>query len=177
MQRNRNDGVPPVSMRRAVPPPPVDRVCGLGVCDVLRVELESCQLDSLRAEIDEQRRGFDDVVARATACGDEIEAMPLRYERLVLEMIARELPLAAPQDGRFVVHGPASVVGDLVTGAARDAAAVLVDHLSGPPVGHTAAGEALLHAARVAGAWTETYVATHAVGAYSFDPNSDHVRL
>jgi hypothetical protein len=177
MQRNRNDGVPPVSMRRAVPAPPVDRVSGLGVCDVLRVELESCQLDSLRAEIDESRRGFDDVVVRGTACGDEAEAVPLRYERVVLEMIARELPLATPEDGRFAIHGPASVVSDPITGAARDAAEVLVDHLSGRPVGDTAAGEALLHAARVAAAWAETYVATHAVGAYSFDPHSDHVRL
>jgi hypothetical protein len=177
MQPNRNHGATPVSTRRAVAPPPVDRACGLGVCDVLRIELDGCQLDSLRAEIDEQRRGFDDVVLRATACGDEAEAEPLRYERQILEMIAQELPPSGAEDDHFVVHGPAAVVSDLVTGAARDAAEELVARLAGPTTGDMDGGRALIQTAHVALAWAETSAATHAVGGYSFDPDSDHVRL
>jgi hypothetical protein len=176
MQPNRNGVLGPASTSHAVPPPPIDRVCGLGLCDVLRVELENCQLESLRDEIDEQRHVFDDATALAAHCGDEESLDALRYEREVLEMIAKQVVEARPEDARVVVWGPARMVSGLVSGAAREAAAQLVEHVRRKPLSHSPTGGALIAASRIAAAWAETYVAVQAIEGYSFDPRTDHVR-
>jgi hypothetical protein len=169
MHHHRNGGEPPLSTRHAAPPPSVDRVCGIGVCDVLRVELEPCQLPSVRAEVEELRATVGEAIATMLDRGDEAELDRLRYERRVLDLIGRQLDRS---NGPTVICGPARLMGEIITGATRLAAAEVVEHLGEK----TRAGEALRDAAGLAAAWVETYAAAQAVEAYSFDPAFDPVR-
>jgi hypothetical protein len=89
-------------------------------------------------------------------------------------MIARQVQTGAASSGRLAVHGPARLMSDVVTGAARNAADELVEYARRRPRGDAAAAAALLDAARVAMAWSETYVATQAVESYTFDPDFDY---
>jgi hypothetical protein len=167
MLDNRNGGVMPLSTRGGVPLPPVDRICGLGVCDVLRVEIEGCQLASLRSEIDELRLVYDEAIAAAIR-GDDGELGRLSYERQVLDAIDAEAKSADTQ--RVVIYGPGRLVSEIVAGATRNAADILAEH-----VRTRSTNDAALVAARVAVAWIETLVATRAVESYSFDSAFDHV--
>ena len=175
MRHHRNGEPPPASSRRAVPPPPVDRVCGLGVCDVLRIEIDACQVEPLRGEIQDLQRVVDEATGASVDRGDHDDFDRLRYEREALDMIGRQL--AARLDGeRLIVVGPARLISELVGGAARDAGERLVEHLGRRPRADGASAEALIAAADVAAAWSRTYVALNAVEAYSFDPDFDHPR-
>ena len=169
MHHHRSGGEPPLSTRCPAPPPPVDRVCGIGVCDVLRVELEPCQLPSVRAELEELRATVGEAIATMLDRGDEAELDRLRYERRVLDLIGRELDRT---DGPIVVCGPARLMGEIITGVTRLAAAEVVEHLTA----RTRDGVALREAAGLAAAWVETCAAADAVEAYSFDPAFDPVR-
>ena len=169
MRHHRNGGGPQLSTRHAAPPPPVDRVCGLGVCDVLRVELELCQVPSLRSEIEELRATVGEAIETMLDRGDEADLDRLRYELQVLDMIGRQLDQV---DDHVVVCGPARLMGEIITGATRDAAATVVEQL-----GNRAREDAVLRdAAELATAWVETYAAAQAVEAYSFDPAFDDIR-
>jgi hypothetical protein len=169
MHHHRNGGGPPLSTRNAAAPPPVDRVCGLGVCDVLRVEFELCQVPSLRSEIEELRATIGEAIATLLDRGDEADLDRLGYELQVLDMIARQLDQV---DDHVVVCGPARLMGEIITGATRDAAAGLTEQLG--QRSRECAG--LRDAAELATAWVETYAATHAVEEYSFDPAFDDIR-
>jgi hypothetical protein len=176
MQHHRNDGLPVVSARRAIAPPPVDRVCGLGLCDALRIELEPCQVDSLHAEIDELRRGLDEAICVSIGRGAGRGTDSLSYEHQVLDMIRTQVVRLHESSGRVVVSGPAVVLTEIVAGAARDAADELAEIVRRHPRGDSHTGAALLEAARVASAWAATYAALQAVESYSFDPDCDPVR-
>ena len=91
MHHHRNDGGTLVSARRAVAPPPVDRVSGLGLCDVLRVEIDGCQVESLRDEIAELSRVIDESISATRDRDGEDELPRLLYESDALAMIDREL--------------------------------------------------------------------------------------
>jgi hypothetical protein len=147
MQHHRNGGT--AAARQAVPPPPVDRVCGLGVCDVLRIEIDGSQLESLRDEIQELQHVIDEAITAAAAGDDDDDLHRLRYEREALDIIARQLGVR-PNGERIVVVGPARLISELVGGAARDAGERLVDHLGERPPRDGASAEALIAAADVA---------------------------
>jgi hypothetical protein len=166
MQYHRNDGT-----TLASPSPPVERVCGLGVCDVLRIEIDGSQVDSLRDEIDELRRVIDDAIGVATDRGRE-ELPRLLYESEILSMIGRELT-GGGRSEPVVVVGPAPMMSELVRGAARDAGERLVERLDQRAPRNRTSAEALVAAADVAGAWARTLVAVEAVEGYSFDPDFD----
>jgi hypothetical protein len=158
MQCNRNGGAVSSRSRLPVPLPPLDRVRGVGICDVLCVELERCQIESLLNELDQQRR-------RPIHGVSADERARLVYERDVLDMISRQL---RGDDDATVVWGPARVISAVVIGATRHAAAVLVAETR-----DDTSPDALAKAGRVAAAWAETQAAMLAVEWYSFDPDLD----
>jgi hypothetical protein len=174
MHDHRNDGAGLSSTRRAVPPPPVDRVCGLGVCDVLRVEIDGSQVESLREEIDELRRVIDEAISVATDREEAEELSRLLYESDVLAMIGREL-IGGARSETMVVVGPARIISELVGGAARDAGERLVNQLGQGSRRDGASAEALVAAADLAAVWARTLVAVESVEGYSFDPTFDPV--
>lgn len=176
MQDHRTDASATLSPRRAAPPPAIDRVCGLGLCDALHITLERNQIESLREEIDEQQRVFDEAITAAIHDDDADELARVRYEREVLDMIAKQLPGANDVDAPIVVCGPAQRFSSLISGAAEYAAERLVDHLSRRPLADARAREAQITAAHVAAAWAETDAAASAVEGYSFDPDFEPVR-
>lgn len=172
MQRDHNGSDRTKSARRAAPPPPVDRACGVGLCDVLRIELDACQIESLRDEIDELKRVLDEAMVAAAERGDDDGLNRCRYDREVLDMVAGQL--AGGHGGeRVVVVGPAAMLSELVGGAARDAGERLVDHLAERRPRDGTSAEALVAAAELAAAWARTYAAVNAVETYSFDPAVD----
>jgi hypothetical protein len=176
MHDNRNGGLPPLSTRGGAPLPPVDRVCGLGLCDVLRVEFERCQLASLHAELDELRRVFDGALEVAIAGGDEEDRDRLRYERTVLAAIDAQVLSGDGSRERAVAFGPAKLMGDVIAGATRNSVDALAEHLGRRSRGDATSGALLLDAAEEASAWIETHVAVQRLESYSFDPEFDHVR-
>src|SRR3954453_22130280 len=99
MQCNRNGGAVCSRSRLPVPLPTKERVFGVGICDVLCVELERCQIEPLLDELDQQRR------QPIHGVGAD-ERAHLVYERDVLDMISRQLRCADEADARTVVWGP-----------------------------------------------------------------------
>jgi hypothetical protein len=176
MHHNRNGGATAPSMEHAAPLPPIDRVCGLGVCDVLRVEFECCQLPLLRAELEELRRVCDDSISGALQRDADDDFDRLRYERRLLDAIYAQLDIGRGSSARVVLHGPARLISEIVAGAAQEAVDRLAERVRRRQDGRTGATAALADAVRAAAAWVDTYVALEAVASYSFDPDFDHVR-
>ena len=168
MQHHRNQ-----ARAEAAPPPHTTAVIGLGVCDVLRVELQPRQLPSLDEEIQIQRAVYDQSIAGAAEDGDRDAFDRLRAERRTLTMVAEQI--RRPGDSP-VIWGPAAAISDLVTCSARSAADRLVDAMQRDLLVDGGDGPALIEAAHVAAAWAETYVALRAVESFSVDPDNDHVR-
>jgi hypothetical protein len=158
MQCNRNGGAVHSRSRRPVALPALDRVRGIGICDVLCVELDGCQVESLVDELERQRR-------RPIHGVSADERAWLVYERDVLDMISRQL---RGDDDATVVWGPARVMSAVVIGATRGAASSLVAETR-----DDTSPAALAKAGRVAAAWAETQAAMLAVEWYSFDPDLD----
>jgi hypothetical protein len=136
----------------------MDRVRGVGICDVLCVALDRCQVESLVDELDRQRR-------RPIHGVSADERARLVYERDVLDMMSRQL---RGDDNATVVWGPARVMSAVVIGATRHAAAVLVAEAR-----DDTSPAALAESGRVAAAWAATQAALFAVESYSFDPDLD----
>jgi hypothetical protein len=134
------------------------------------VELDHCQIDSFADELDEHRRVLDESIGMTMGDRDAEELGRLRYERDAVEMVARQLRGESGEDERRpVVCGPARLMAELITGAARDVSARLVDQFDVRPVD----ADALRASARLVNVWTETYVAKETVESYSFDPEFD----
>lgn len=155
-------------------------VRGLGVCDVLRVELAICQLPALRAALVDRRAELElEFGVRSTSPAqvdmppnethDEDAHARLREEhRLLTRLDASVLGTASEP---VVLIGPAGLVLELVSVALRSAVDELAAGLGeGGP--HPAAGRAALEAA---GAWIVTSLDCRAVEGFSLDPGIDPV--
>jgi hypothetical protein len=111
MQGNRNAGADPVT-RRANTPPPAGNVHGLGLVDVLRIDLQPAQLPWLAAEIDTVRYCLEDELEHLSARYDELpeaarkerwqdardaeEELERRaYQLQALAMVGDQLPISA----------------------------------------------------------------------------------
>lgn len=158
MQHHRNGGDSPLS----TPPPLVDRVCGIGLCDVLRIVIEPCQVPGLRVELRTIADSLTATIERGRA--DDLDR--LRYARRVVGLIATQLERP---DEPVVVCGPAPLLSDVIATVTGDALTELIARWDRRP----GDGSALREAARTAAAWVETHTATQALESYSFDPACD----
>jgi hypothetical protein len=171
--------------------PEVASVQALGLSDVLRVELQPCQLAGLIDEVDERRRPLHEtfehardgwealsrdngVVSPRDASIAEAQLESAAYALRVLAAIRSQIPLHS-EARPFAIVGPATTISEIITAAARNTVDALGELLRAPtasmPRDH---GYKKLRAlAKTAQAWVETYIDCHAVEWYRFDPEWD----
>jgi hypothetical protein len=166
------------------------RVLGLGVTDVLRVELEPGLVPWLVDQLDVLRDVYEDTVVHDRARWEEISefAREARLPRVIeaekdldvsefelraLDMIRGQLADAGGDEtGPVAIYGPARIVAELVRETTRQVAATLRELLEEGPLGDAEARERVLEAAAAAKAWTERYVECEAVEWFTFDPEA-----
>lgn len=151
-------------------------VRGLGVCDVLRVELAACQHTALEQELGRRaaalRRELRALEGRGRARRRSAEAdlARLRADARVMSRVREALPKHAQQP--FVLVAPAGLVIEVVTVCLRAAVARLNAGLGEGPAHPAAATEAL----EAAAAWIATALDCRAVESFCLEPGVDPVR-
>jgi hypothetical protein len=169
----------------------IQRAQGLGVSDVLRIELEPRQVPGLLEEVGALRDVFErELVAeidaleaispqdrrretpQAVRAQADVDART--YQLRALAVIARQLA-DAPRNEPVCVFGPSRLISELVGGATQNVVGVLGDRLDAAPRDDTAALEELVETAEAARAWVEAWVACRRVEWFSFDPDFDPV--
>jgi hypothetical protein len=152
------------------------RVRGLGVCDVLRVELAAAQVPGLIAELEELRGPLEEERLRAVGVLDrsapdsavaERDVDEVEHRLACLRGMRAQLPrsdAAAP----VVLVGPAELVIETARGAARNAADELAEALRSA---HEP--EAIRARAAVALAWVETWMDCRTVESFAFEPGGE----
>jgi hypothetical protein len=153
-------------------------VRGLGVCDVLQVELMPVQLPQLIEQIDAMRASLEEEIRRrsdAMAPGDARGADWLRAAQYQLHLVdlARERIPAGDVSQPFDFFGPAEMLGAL----ARDATVGAVDTLARLVRDEEARGrearDRLSLASEAAATWVRTLVEVTALEGFSFDRDRD----
>jgi hypothetical protein len=146
-------------------------VRGLGVCDVLRLELLPVQLARLIDELD--RRCGDHLDVPAAPRPDEgMDAE--HYELWLLRRMRAELP-DRDHAARFGWSGPTGLLTDVVRACLRTAAAELAALAADLPRGRGPNSQ-LAALASEAAAWTSTVLDCAAVESFTFDPRADPAR-
>jgi hypothetical protein len=183
MQQNRIDGDVARGGLGAAVAPDLSRVRGLGICDVLRIELEASQVPGAISELEERRGPLNEAFEQARTRWDEIadqrppawnapalerELSRCAYALRVLGMVRAQLP-ALDHGDSVVVAGPAPMLADLIASAARNAVDDLGEALREPLATGTGAGATLRAAAAAVVAWIETYIESEALERYTFD--------
>ena len=153
------------------------RVRGLGLTDVLSVELEPCQVGGMIEELDERqgplheafdvaRRRWDALseAERDRPHGRELEESmsDAAYLLEVSRKLRSQLPAPADQTGGTLV-GPASLVSSLIRGGARNGVAELAEVLQDPCGADEQTQRRLLAVAKCVVAWIDTYVECEAL--------------
>lgn len=160
-------------------------VRGLGVCDVLRVELAACQhvalQDALAARAAALERQLGALQTRVTERGrsrprarcvdappspDAVELAALRAEARTLERVRAGVPVHAA--GPFTLLAPAGVALELVSACLRAAVVTVAASLDDPR--RQAARTVELEAAA---AWIATTLDCRAVEAFCLEPGVD----
>jgi hypothetical protein len=158
----------------AVGDPPSGRARGLGVSDVLELELAPIQVPWLIDELDEVRGPLEEALqrVRATSPAHSDEALEAgEYELRLLRLMRSRLPSYATEEPvRFV--GPSGMVETLVRGVVRNVASA-VSELAGQP---RPDAHALRDAGAAVAAWTSTLVDCLDVARFNFDPDADPIR-
>lgn len=194
MQSHRS-GLFPTAPLRPSEAPEVASVQALGLSDVLRVELQPCQLAGLIDEVDERRGPLmrrssvraivgtlcqrdNRPVLASVAFDAEAQLSSAAYALRVLPAIRSQIP-AHPTDHPLAIVGPATTVSEIITAAARNAVYELGELLR---AGRSSSPQAqrymkLRELTSAAQAWVETYIDCHAVEWYRFDPDWDPVVL
>ena len=178
MQAHRTAGQPPAQSLAAGSW--TGRVLGLGVTDLLRVELEPVQIPALVEQLAVTRRICEGEVARDEA---RWEAIPewrreirsahvvelakdldaSRFDLRALDVIRSQLGADGDDPSNKAIVGPSRIVSELVRDTARRVAMTLNELLDEPPRADADARERLLRAGLAAGAWVEAYVECEAV--------------
>ena len=129
--------------------PEVASVQALGLSDVLRVELQPCQLAGLIDEVDERRGPLRETFEHAhdrwealsrdngpvlpsVAFDAEAQLSSAAYALRVLSAIRLQIP-AHPTDHPVAIVGPATTVSEIITAAARNAVYELGELLRAGP--------------------------------------------
>jgi hypothetical protein len=145
-------------------------VRGLGVCDVLRVELEPVQRagfeTGLAARVAELERSH--AALQHTAAGEQLAEVSAALR--LLARIRAALPRQAAAPWRVI--GPAGLLLELVDACVADAVARLADRMGerygGPPRYASLSAEF-----EAAAAWIATALDCAAVDGFCFEPGAD----
>jgi hypothetical protein len=136
---------------------------GLGVCDVLRVELAAVQHPSLVAALDAR--------IAALEAGEPATAARRGEQRRLLRRMRTRLPDRAGPP--YALVGPAGLVLELVHGCLADAVRALGQRLADSP--WPAWSPALAAEAASVGAWIATALDCRAVDGFCFEAGVDPV--
>jgi hypothetical protein len=149
---------------------------GLGVCDVLRLELVPAQLPQLVEQLEALRAPLEREIRRrpvATTSTDPHCAERLKcaqYELRLVELLCDRLPVEVSEP--FALIGPAGMIGTIARGAMRGAIEALAERAHQPGRGREARSR-LAEDAAAACAWVRTFIETQAVEDFTFDPGGD----
>ena len=154
------------------------RVYGLGVCDVLRVELDPVQLPWLIDEIEEMRGPLEEQLQRTRAeherRDDDETARELAersYHLRLLRLMRARLPCRDYEQPTTFL-GPSAMVSDIVQATMRNVTATLSETAARSP-GDRQQEEFLHRTAIAARAWVETFLACRAATSFNFDGEAD----
>jgi hypothetical protein len=171
------------------PPPRIGSVQALGLSDVLRVELQPCQVASFADELSELRGPLGEAYESARELwlttsrfsagsreprGAEEKLSGAAYALRLHAAMTSQIP-QTPNDEPLVVVGPATAISEIIDGAARNAADEVAGLLRQLPTPPSALPAVLRDRAAVLAAWIETYIDCHVVEWYRVDPNWDPV--
>lgn len=184
MQENRIDGgIAGACLRDAVPTRSTVR--GLGLCDVLSVELEPCQIAGAIEHLEERREPLNEAFEQARTRWDAIaeserasmrelehELSKSAYALRILTMLRGQLPTPHHPDPIMLV-GPASMVSGMIAAAARNAVDDLGELIRESPKIDQEAHARLRAAVAAVAAWVETYVDCEAMEWFTFDAPYD----
>ncbi len=140
------------------PSPPIQ---ALGVADVLRVTLASCQTSWFLDEVRELRNALE---AQDPA---KPSARDVASDLRVLARLASELQPGV--DAAAAVVGPAPLISELVQGTTRHVVEVLVDRLASHPAKAARDGAELVALATAVATWVDAYVALLAIEWFELD--------
>jgi hypothetical protein len=163
----------------------------MGLCDVLRIELEPCQLAGAIDELEERRgplhESFEqartrwDALAerereRATGTASDLarQLSASAYALRVLTAVRAQLP-TADHGHEVTLVGPASTLSDVVAVATANAVDDLAELVRKPPTGDAGTQARLRGVADAAVAWVATFIECQAVEWFNFDPDWDPV--
>jgi hypothetical protein len=141
-------------------------VRGLGVCDVLRLELVPAQLPHLV----EQVEALAEEIRRPPAAASG-RSNCVQYELHLIELLRARLPVGEVSEP-FALAGPAEMIGRIARGALRGAVEALAERVRQPGRDREARAQ-LADDAAAAGAWVRTFIDVQAVEDFTFDPNAD----
>jgi hypothetical protein len=151
---------------------------GLGVCDVLRVELSPLQRPGLEGQFAariaalEQRRAALEAAAQPPGIDDDAPRRAVVEELRTLRRMRAALPAWAGASVTLV--GPAGLVLELVGACLDDAAGRLQDGM-GEEVPAAAWSTGTAGALEDVAAWIATTLDCRAVEAFCFDPDVDPI--
>jgi hypothetical protein len=157
---------------------PRDGVRGLGVSDVLEIDLEPSQLPWLLDEPEAMRDRIGEQLQQATAAAlasPSSDTQPVEereYELRLLGMMRARLPKHIDHVPIAFV-GPSGMVEDAVRGAVRRAADALSQLAAGNLRSGIDAGARLDETAVAAAKWVETLQNCQAVVGFNFDPGAN----
>ena len=185
MQSHRTAGSPPAPSSE--PGPWTGRVLGLGVTDVLRIELAPEHLPSLVEQLDVLRDVYDDTVVHErarwaaipefarearlpSAVHAEKDLEGSEFDVEALDIIRGQLVKVGRDEARPVaIYGPSRIIAELVRETTLHAAANLNELVARQPLNEAEARARLVAAATAAKAWAEIYVECAAVEWFKFD--------
>jgi hypothetical protein len=170
MQGHRTCREPDALALRPAATPRLGTVRGLGISDVLLVELQPRQVAACVDEIDSLGRILED----AFAIGPNDDSDRQRYELRVLRAM-RSVLLEQASLERPLLVGPAPLVSEVVARTAADIVAGLHESLSAIRGSDEASRDELLRRSEDTTAWMRTYVDALAVQWFSFDPDLDYL--
>jgi hypothetical protein len=153
------------------------RVCGLGVCDALRMDLDPVQLPWLIEELEEMRGPLEEQLEHARAeherRDDEESARDLAEREYQLRLLRlMRTRLAVPGDERPTTFiGPSAMVSDVVRATMRNVTAALSELAHAQPGQEQ--GHNLKRTAAAVSAWVNTFVACQDVTSFNFDGDTD----
>lgn len=165
------------------------RVQGLGRCDVLRIELQPCQIRGMVDELEERRGPLHEAFEHARGHWDELseiqreapqglkleqDVSDAAYSLWLFGAIRAQVP-AIGHDRAVTLIGPASIMADLIAAATRNAVddlgARLRDQGGGDRDRPTDLGEATAAVA----AWVATHAECEALVWFRFDKDWDPI--
>jgi hypothetical protein len=155
------------------------RVRGLGICDVLEVELDRGQVEGLIAEIDDLCIALEQSISElvstdpqsaSPAHGDNEETVRRHLHQIAVARAIRG-QLVTGDSGRKTVFGPARSLSQLIDGVTRSAVEALAEVLWDEQIAGTSGTARAADLTATVEAWMTTMIEVRELEWFVFDPD------